>query len=389
MSAPAVAGRGRDRVHLERRLHVAPRRAAGMRILGAAAALVLAAGILQLTGRSAVSLTGEALRSTFGSRFGLEETALIATPILLAAIAVAIPLRMRLWNIGVEGQFYMGAWAAAGVGIYVDVPGPLLLILMALAGAAAGAIWIALPAIARAWWGVNEIITTLLLNFVAILWVGWFSIEIWRDRAAAVIQATPLVRATIPRLPGATILHAGVVVPIALAVVFWYVFRNTRWGFEVDIAGGNPRAAEFAGVDVRRRIITVMLMSGAIGGLSGMIHLAGATFRLQQTISNSYGLSGFIVAALAGASFVGVLVGGAFIATLLHAGIALQGTGLSVYIVVAVYGLVLVGIAVGEQAARYRLVLGRDGGRTSRAGPPERASPDPAATSPPEEGSAA
>lgn len=361
------------RVRLERRLHVNPRRAALVRVLGVAVALVIAAVILEFTGRSAPELTGQVFDATFGSRFGLEETALIATPILLDAIAVAIPLRMRLWNIGVEGQFYMGAWAAAGVGIFVDAPQPVLLVLMAIAGATAGALWILVPAIARAWWGVNEIITTLLLNFVAILWVGWFSIDIWRDRAAAVIQATPLVQATLPKFPGAVILHVGFLLPLVFAVFFWYVFRSTRWGFEVDMAGGNPRAAEFAGVNVRRRIVSVMLLSGALGGLAGMVHLSGATFRLQQTISSSYGLSGFIVAALAGAAFIGVLAGGLFIALLLHSGIALQGQGLSVYIVVAVYGLVLVGIAVAAQASRYRLVVDRGGGReppgSARAGP--------------------
>jgi ABC-type uncharacterized transport system permease subunit len=368
VSAAGTQGR---RPRLERRLLANPRRAAILRVIGAVVALLVAGLILELTGRSAPFLAGEVVDSTFGSRFGLEETALIATPILLAAIAVAIPLRMRLWNIGVEGQFYMGAWAAAGVGIFLDAPRPVLLISMAAAGALGGAAWILLPAIARAWWGVNEIITTLLLNFVAILWVGWFSIDIWRDRAAAVIQATPLVGATLPTFPGATILHVGFVLPFVLAGVFWYVFRSTRWGYEVDMAGGNRRAAEFAGISVRRRIVTVMLLSGALGGVSGMVHLSGATFRLQQTISASYGLSGFIVAALAGASFIGVVGGGLFIALLLHSGIALQGRGLSVYIVLAVYGLVLVGIAVGEVAARYRLAVSLPAGApVEERGPP-------------------
>jgi general nucleoside transport system permease protein len=313
--------------------------------------------LLQLTGRSAPSLAGEVFRATFGNRFGLESTAVLATPILIDAVAVAIPLRMRLWNIGVEGQFYMGAWAAAGVGIYVDAPDPILLLLMAVAGAAGGAAWILIPAIARAWWNVNEIITTLLLNFVAIQWVAYFSIGPWRDREAEVVRATPQVGATLPTLPGSIVMHVGFLLPLILAVFFWIVFRYTRWGYEVDMVGGNPRAAEFAGIAVRRRILSVMLLSGAIAGISGMVHLSGATFRLQSTISNAYGLSGFIVAALAGASFVGLVAGGLFVALLLRSGIALTFLGLSVYIVLAIYGIVLVGIAVGEVASRYRLVL--------------------------------
>src|SRR4029450_4731538 len=107
------------------------------------------------------------------------------------AIAVAVGLRMHLWNIGVEGQFYMGAWAAAGVGIYVHAPRPVFLILMALAGASGGASWILIPAIARAYWNVNEIITTLLLNFVAVSWVEWFSIGLWRGQGAGGGPAAP------------------------------------------------------------------------------------------------------------------------------------------------------------------------------------------------------
>lgn len=354
-------GRGaRLNVRLERKLQVEPRRAALSRLAGLAAALVIAGIALQVSGRPALSLARDVAKATFGNRIGLEETALIATPILLDAIAVAIGLRMRLWNIGVEGQFYMGAWAATGIGIHLHGPRPLLLLLMALAGAAGGALWILLPAIARAYWNVNEIITTLLLNFVALNWVAWFSIDIWRDKTASVIQATPEVGARLPTLFGSTVLHIGFLIPLLLAPFFWWVFRSSRWGYEVDMIGGNPRAAEFAGINVRRRILAVMLLSGAIAGISGMIHLTGATGRLQATISNSYGLSGFIVAALAGASFIGLVAGGLFIALLLHSGIILQVEGLSIYIVLAVYGAVLLGIASGEMAARYRLRVGRE-----------------------------
>ncbi len=356
-----VADRGPRSLRLERRLHVEPRRAALARLAGLAAALVIAGIAIQASGRPTLSLGRDVLKSTFGNRIGLEETALIATPILLDAIAVAIPLRMRIWNIGVEGQFLMGAWAATGVGIFVNAPRPVLLVLMALAGMAGGALWILVPALARALWNVNEIITTLLLNFVAQSWVEWFSIDIWRDKKAAVVQATPEVHARLPLFPGSYILHVGFLAPLALAPVFWWIFRHARWGYEVDMIGGNPRAAEFAGINVRRRILTVMLLSGALGGLSGMIHLAGATGRLQGSISQSYGLSGFIVAALAGTSFVGLVVGGLFIALLLHSGIVLQIEGLSVYIVLAVYGAVLVGIASGEMASRYRLRIARAG----------------------------
>ena len=369
MISVRAPGRTRFTVRVERRLHVEPRRAALSRIVGLLAGLVVAGIALQISGRPTMSLLGDVVDANFGNRIGLEETGLIATPILLDAIAVAIALRMRIWNIGVEGQFFMGAWAATGIGIHLDAPRPVLLILMALAGTLAGALWMLIPAIARAYWQVNEIITTLLLNFVAIQWVAWFSIDIWRDEAAAVVQATPPVAARLPMLGNSVILHVGFLAPLLMAPLFWWIFRSSRWGYEVDMIGGNPRSAEFAGINVRRRILSVMLLSGAIGGLSGMIHLTGATGRLQQTISNAYGLSGFIVAALAGASFLGLIAGGLFIALLLHSGIRLQVSGLSVYIVLAIYGVVLVGIAVGTMVATYRFHLGREPLSVERAPP--------------------
>jgi simple sugar transport system permease protein len=343
-------------VHLERRIDVEVRHGALWRVGGVVVAMVVAGIVLQLTGRSAWSLLVDSIDSTLGDRTGLEETAVLATPILMTALAVFVPYRMSLWNIGVEGQFYMGAWAATGIGIHLDAPDPLLVLLMAAAGTVAGAAWILVPALARAYWGVNEIITTLLLNFVAIQWVFWFSLDIWRDEEAAVVQATPPVNARLPALFGSDVLHVGFLVPLVIAAVLFYVFRFTRWGYEVHIIGGNPRAAAFAGIDVRRRIVVVMLVSGGIAGLAGAIHLMGATGRLQGTISNQYGLSGFIVAALAGASVVGLVLGGLFVAGLLHSGLALQAGGFSVYIVIALYGLALLGIANAEAMSRFRVV---------------------------------
>jgi simple sugar transport system permease protein len=342
--------------HVERRIDVEARHGALWRVGGVLVALILAGVVLQLTGRSSWSLLVDSIDATLGDRIGLEETAVLATPILMTALAVFVAYRMGVWNIGVEGQFYMGAWAATGIGIHLDAPDPVLVLLMAAAGTVAGALWILVPALARAYWGVNEIITTLLLNFVAIQWVFWFSLDIWRDEEAAVVQATPPVDARLPGLFGSDVLHVGFLVPLVIAGVLFYVFRYTRWGYEVHIIGGNPHAAAFAGIDVRRRIVVVMLASGAIAGLAGAIHLMGATGRLQGTISNQYGLSGFIVAALAGASVVGLLVGGLFVAGLLHSGLALQAGGFSVYIVIALYGLVLLGIADAEALSRYRFV---------------------------------
>jgi len=340
-----------------RRLEVNTKRSTSYRISGAIAGLFLSGLLLLITSRNPIRLLGQSLDAIFGSQRGIEGVMVQSIPILMCAIGVALSLRMKVWNIGSDGQFLMGAFAAVGVGIKVDAPHWLLIILMALAASIAGAAWILVPALARAYWGVNEIITTLLLNFVALQLVLWSALGFWRDKKSQVTQSTESVDAVLPRFPGLDSVSIAFVAPLLLAVVLWFVFRSTRVGYEIDMIGGNANAASFAGINVPRRIVTVMLLTGAIAGFGGMLQLTGApgAQALSGGFSNRFGLSGFIVAALAGASFAGVLVAGLFISAMFYAGIALQTKGLSVYIIFGVYGVVLVGIAVGETMARFRL----------------------------------
>ncbi len=363
-----------NRYRLERRLDFDARSAAVARITGAVLAFVVAGILLLLTGRNPVSILWDGLDAVFGGRSGIEGTMLRAVPILMTAIGVALSLRMRIWNIGSDGQFLVGALAALGIGIHVDGPGWLILIVMAVVAAVAGALWILVPALARAHWDVNEIITTLLLNFVAVQLVAWASLGFWRDEGSAVTQSTERVPYVLASLPGTDQLTIAVLVPITLAVALWWVFRSTTIGYEIDMIGGNPRAAGFAGIDVRRRIVTVMLVTGAIAGLGGMLQLsAPGAQAMSSGFSAQFGLSGFIVAALAGGAFLGVLAGGFFIASLFFAGLVLQTKGLSVFIIFGIYGIILTGIALGEVAARYRLV--RIGSDAVAPGPPTEVVP--------------
>jgi len=338
------------------------------RIAGAFGGLVAAGFFLWLTGRNPARILADSLDAVFGSKRGIEGVAVQSIPILMCALGVSLSLRMKVWNIGSDGQFLMGALAALGVGIHLGAPGWLLLAIMAVTSVIGGALWILVPAAARAYWGVNEIITTLLLNFVASQLVLWASLGFWRNTASQVTQSTRPVPVTLPRIPGFVSVSVSFFVPVVLAVVLWAIFRSTKVGFEIDTIGGNPRAASFAGIDVPRRVIGVMLLSGAIAGLGGFLQLTGApgAQAMNGGFSARYGLSGFIVAALAGASFLGVLVAGLFISAMFYAGISLQTKGLSVYIIFAIYGMVLVGVALGEMASRYRLA--RSSGTKAGAG---------------------
>jgi simple sugar transport system permease protein len=326
-------------------------------IVSRVASVVVALGIggvaFALCGYDVGRLAGDVVSASFGNLFGIEDLGLLWSPLMLTGLAAAVALRIGLWNIGGEGQFYAGAIAATLVGLHVQAPLWVALALMAVAGFAGGAAWIAVPAVARAFWAVDEIITTLLLNFVAALLVGYLCTGPMRDPHQAVTAASAHIPYEIP--PLLDDLHWGFAVSVALVGVVALLLGRSVWGYEVRVAGSNGRAAFYAGMPVRVRLMQVFLLSGGLAGVAGMLEVAGTVHRLQGGISNNFGYLGIMVAALAGASPLGVLPASLLLAVLLNAGIVLQSYGVSNYAVLALTGLVLFCAAVGERLAYLRL----------------------------------
>ncbi len=314
-------------------------------------ALVFAGIILALTGANPLELAAQVIDASFGSSFGMEDLGVLVTPLILTGLSVAVAQQIGAWNIGAEGQFYAGAFASAAVGLFVPGPPTLILVLMFIAGIVGGAIWILVPTLARAYANVNELITTLLLNFVAILLVYYVSTKAWRDRMAN--SATPRLSAEIPEFWGS--IHWGLPIAILIALLVAGLLAYSRWGYEVRLVGSNPTAAKYAGMPVRRHLITVMLLSGAIAGLAGMLEIAGTVHRLQGGISNNYGYLGIMVAVLARSSAVGVIFSAALMAFILNSGIILQTQGLTTSTVLAITGLILFLTAIGDELAHYRI----------------------------------
>lgn len=322
---------------------------------GAIVLALLAAGVaLAFAGIAPLALASQVIRSTFGSRFGLEDVGLLVTPLILTGLSVAVALRIGAWNIGAEGQFYAGAFATTGVGLFVRAPDFAMPFLMFAAGALGGALWILVPTLARAYADVSELITTLLLNFVATLLVYWVATGPWLDPGGHSLGATARIKYEIPGFWGDV--HWGFPFAILLTLAFAALLAFTRWGYEVRIAGSNPQAARYAGMPSRRRLIVVMLISGAVAGIAGFLEVAGTVHRLQGGISNNFGYLGIMVAVLARGSAVGVLAGAALMGVILNSGIILQTKGLNVSTVLAITGLILFFTAIGDELAHYRLV---------------------------------
>ncbi|MDB5405166.1 MAG: transporter permease [Rhodospirillales bacterium] len=339
---------------LQRLPSVRPEIAVAAHAVAIGLAFVVGGIAVTISGHNAFTLAAKVLTASFGSEFGLEDFGLLFGPLMLTGLAAAVTLRIGLWNIGAEGQFYIGAVFATGVGLFFSGPPWLMLTAMFLAGGIGGALWILVPTLARAYANVNEIITTLLLNFVAVLVVNYLSTGLWRDRKQSVLGATARIPYEVPNLSGS--LHAGILVAVAAVVLMALLIRYTRWGYEVRISGANIFAAHYAGIPVRSRLISVMLISGAIAGIAGMLEVAGTVHRLQGGISNNFGYLGIIVAVLAGGSPIGVVFSGFVMAVILNAGIILQAQGILLNDVLAMTGLILFFTAIGEQVAHYRIV---------------------------------
>lgn len=327
-----------------------------------AVALVVGAALLALAGANPWLVYRRMAELAYGSAFGWSDTTIKATPLILAGLGVSIAFRMRLWNIGAEGQLFLGAFMATGVALHwlpAGSPPWLMLTMMAIAGFAGGAIWGVVPGILKAKLNVNEIITTLMLNYVAIFWNNFFIYGPWSERGFGLTPPFPrtawLPRFTdfgdsFPFLRGMTA-HFGIFLAILLALIFWIIWKRTRWGFEVTIVGDNPRAARYAGINLTRNIILVMALSGGLAGLAGMSEVAGVVHRLQERFSPGYGFTAIIVAWLAKLHPLAIILVAYLFAGLLVGADAIQPAGIAQLL----QGVILFVVVAGDMLLHYRV----------------------------------
>lgn len=226
-----------------------------------------------------------------------------AAVLLLAGLAVAVPARAGLLNVGGEGQIVIGAVAAAGVGLVTDqrLPGGVVLVLMIVAAMAAGAAWAGLAAGLRLTVNVNEAISTLLLNFVAIDVMLGLIYDPWKDAAGfGQPSSRPLEEgARLPLFVTGGVLNTGILLALLALAGTWFALRRTGWGFRLRVVGGNPEAARQAGLRVSRLLLSAMLAGGALAGLAGLVHFAGTEFKLRPGMTTGFGYVGFLASWLA------------------------------------------------------------------------------------------
>lgn len=346
-------------------------------LVAVAAGLVAGALLLWVTHRSVGDAYYNMYAASFGTPDGWEATLSRAAPLALAGMAVTTGLRMGLWNIGGEGQILIGAASATAVAF--TLPGLsiwLLLPLMALGAAVGGAVWILIAAVPRAFLGVNEIIVTLFLNYIAIRLVSLLVFGPWKDPGAAGFAYSRLIsdHGRIGTIPGTSVSWGLVGVLVVAAVLSWLLDR-TRWGFSVDVAGGNERLPRYLGFSRNAKVLSVMALSGALAATAGMLQLSGTTGRLQPDLSAGYGYAGILVAFLAGRRLVAVLAVAVLFSGLIQGGFALQNSGVPSALSSVIQACIILFVLAARTLILYRVrwssATGRRPAGSSSSGRPE------------------
>ncbi|MBL7202180.1 MAG: ABC transporter permease [Anaerolineae bacterium] len=356
------------RLTMEPRLEEVPRWMSPLvSLAGVAVALVLGGVVLILVGGDPFRTYAHIARTSFGSLGVFSDTLVKATPLLLLGLACSLAFQMRLWNIGAEGQFIIGAFGASAVVLAPllpeDTPRYLMLPAMMLAGFAAGAAWGAVPGLLKARLNVNEIITTLMMNYIAVSWNYFFIFGVWSEGGFEMSKVFPRT-AWLPRLAdyaeqvplfrGLTT-HLGLVLGILAAIAVWFILYRSKWGYEIRLIGDNPNAARYAGIPIARNTVLAMVLSGGLAGLAGMSEISGVVHRLQGTISPGYGFTAIIVAWLAKLNPFAVILVSILFGSLILAGREIQPSGIPKLI----QGILLFVLIASEILLRYRIRIAR------------------------------
>jgi simple sugar transport system permease protein len=317
--------------------------------------LVIGSLPILLAGGNPLDAYREMVSSSVGSARALQETLRATTPLILTGLAAAVAFRMRLYTIGAEGQLYIGAITSCGLALLIGdgYPAWLVVPLTVLAGAAGGAAWSAIVALPRAYFGTDEVVGTLMLNLIALQVMNWLifgSVSYWRDRQNLGFPGgKPIpVESRFHQFWGRA--DIGIAIAVGCAVALALVLRRTALGYEWRVIGSSERTAAYAGMNVRRQIVAVLMVSGALAGVAGATQIESVTYALEPRAIEAGGLgfTGIVVAVVAGLSPGAIVLAAFVIAGITSSGPSLSGIGISPSSVIVMQGVLLLSVAGGQ-----------------------------------------
>ncbi len=345
------------RFRLEQREKSSPWLNLALPLAAIGATLVLCGGLVAIAGANVFDAYSILFMSALDSKFNIVETIVKATPLVLTGLAVAVAFRAKFWNIGAEGQFLCGAMAAVFIGTQEGLPSWSLVPLMIISGALAGGLWATLPAVLKTRYKVDDVVTTLLLNFIVFYAMMALLDGPWKDPLSGYPDSPDiLMEAEFPILLARTRLHLGVLVAGGSAVLIWLLMRFTTLGFAIRAVGENARAAAYAGHSITRVVLLTALISGGLAGLAGVGEAAGLHFQVMAGISTGYGYTGIVIAMLARLNPLGIVPAALFFAVIITGAEAMsRSTGVPVFLSEVIQGTALMTMLVAILFTNYRL----------------------------------
>lgn len=291
-----------------------------------AIAILVGAVVLFASGRDAIGTYWLLVQESLGGTTQIANTLVAATPVLLTGLATAVAFRSGIFNVGVEGSLYVGAFAAAWVGFsFAGLPGPLLIVLAVVVAGLAGALWALVPGVLRARWRVDEVVTTLMLNYVAILLTSWL-VNYYFLAPDIANSMSPLIarQARLSSLMPPSQLTIAFVAALVITGLYAYFFSRTTIGYELRMTGLNPRFARAVGINLVRAVLVAFIISGLLGGVAGAFQILGVNYRFIDHFSPGYGFTGIAVALLGRGHPVGIVLSALFFGALSSGGAMIQ-----------------------------------------------------------------
>jgi simple sugar transport system permease protein len=354
------------------RAESSPLRENGLRLAGVLAALVASGLIMLILGYNPLDIYARLVDGSLGTAYRLRTTLQKAIPLAVLSLGTLVAFRMKFWNIGQEGQFYMGAYGASLVAFsFPGLPAPLLLSLMFIVALAFGAAWAMIPAFLRARLSVSETLVTLMLNYVAATWVSYLQYGPWRDPAGSGFpKIAPFsANAILPSVAG---LHIGWIITPILALILWFTLKRTRLGYEIDVLGQSEATARYAGMHVLRIMIVAIVISGGLCGVAGMMQASAVERSLSEQLSGGLGFTAVITTWLARLSPPLVLFVSFLFSMLIQGGSFLQSSlQIPASISQVLQGIIIFFVLGSEFFISYRVSLGGQvsGGPAGGEGP--------------------
>lgn len=325
-------------------------------LVGIILGLLIGAALIMIAGADPMEAYRTMFMGAFGGKRQFTETLLKTTPLLLIGLGLAAAFRARVWNIGGEGQYYMGALAGGLIALYFPHwPRPVLLTTMLLTGLAGGALWALIPAFLKVRVGMNEIISTLMLNYVAILFVTYLARGPLQEPGGYLPMSAQFDPATrLPQIPGSRI-HIGVFLVASLIPLIYVLLWHTPLGFRLRAVGSRASVARYAGFSVEQAIVFALLLSGALAGLAGIMEVSNLHYRLKAGISGGYGFSAVLVALLGRMNPFGVMIAAFFFAALIVGAETMHVlAGLPPELAQAIQAVIVLSVLAVDTAARRR-----------------------------------